>query len=143
MLKAAKCRPEKAMQNNTVTQRALAKAGRAPRSPPALPPGVSMLTLATQAEKAQERCFVSKQNVAEQSVRCRKAGHATAFPLRDLEEHFALANQKHSPGSVFCPQGALHPQINPSRFSAGVPSYLAHVDVGSTWGSEQLVTATT
>lgn len=36
MLKAAKCLPEKAMQNNTVRQRALAEAGRAPIQPPVL-----------------------------------------------------------------------------------------------------------
>lgn len=34
MLKAAKCLPEKAMQNNRVTQRALAEAGRAPITAP-------------------------------------------------------------------------------------------------------------
>lgn len=34
MLKAAKCLPEKAMQNNTVAQRATAEAGRAPTQPP-------------------------------------------------------------------------------------------------------------
>lgn len=58
MLKAAKCLPEKAMQNNTVRQRALAEAGRAPIQPP--PPHAFMLMLASHAEKAQERCFVSK-----------------------------------------------------------------------------------
>lgn len=143
MLKAAKCRPEKAMQNNTVTQRALARAGRAPRSPPALPPGVSMLTRATQAEKAQERCFVSKHNGAEQSVRCRKAGHATAVPVTGLRR--ALCSCKSETLPMFCvlPSGRSPPTHEHRQVQRRGSLLLAHVEVRSTLGREQLVTATT
>ena len=60
--------------------------------------------------------------------------------LEELQEPFALANQKYSPGSAFRPQGALHPRTNPNRLSPGVPSRPARVEVGSTWGPEQPAT---
>lgn len=93
--------------------------------------------LATHAEKEQERCFVSRYNLSEGSVRCRAQGTQWRSPSTGITR--ALCSCKSKVLLRFCFLSPRHfpPMHKPQQAHPEVLSHATCGEVGRTWGPEQ------